>query len=86
MTDQEVPPQVIDTVDSSGRRFVLRAATAWVGAGGFAVAQTQQRGNIAELEGDALLNGKRLLQGQSILSGETLQTGAGCHCGVASRP
>lgn len=79
MTGHEVPPQVNDTVDSSGRRFVLRAATAWVGTGGFAMAQTQQRGNIAELEGDALLNGKRLLQRQSILSGDTLQTGAGCH-------
>ena len=42
------------------RRSFLQAAAAWTAMGGFAAAQAQQRSNIVELRGDALLNGQRL--------------------------
>lgn len=79
MTAHELPPQAKETAALFGRRFMLRAATVWVGTGDFALAQTRQRGNIVERVGDVMLNGKRLLQGQSILSGDTVQTEVGSH-------
>jgi hypothetical protein len=39
------------------RRSFLQAAAAWTAMGGFAAAHAQQRTNIVELQGDALLNG-----------------------------
>ncbi len=61
------------------RRTFLRAAAAWTAAGGFATAQAQQRGNIVELRGDALVNGQPLRQEQSIQTGDSVQTGPGGH-------
>ncbi|HEX2546583.1 MAG TPA: iron dicitrate transport regulator FecR [Ramlibacter sp.] len=57
------------------RRSFLQAAAAWTAAGGFATAHAQQRGNIVELRGDALLNGQRLRPGQFIQTGDRVETG-----------
>jgi hypothetical protein len=57
------------------RRSFVQAASAWVTLGGFAAAQAQQRSNIVELTGDALLNGQRLLPGHTIQSGDEIVTG-----------
>jgi hypothetical protein len=61
------------------RRSFLQAAAAWSAMGGFAAAHAQQRTNIVELRGDALLNGARLNPQQSIQTGDSLQTGPGSH-------
>jgi len=61
------------------RRSFLAAAAAWTGLGGFAAARAQARGNVVELQGDALLNGQRLLPGQSIQTGDSVRTGPGSH-------
>jgi hypothetical protein len=57
------------------RRQTLQAAAAWVAAGGWSAAQAQQRSNIVEMEGDALLNGARLVPQQTVQTGDVLQTG-----------
>jgi hypothetical protein len=59
------------------RRDTLKAAAAWVAMGGLPAAVAQQRTNIVELVGDALLNGARLLPGQNIQTGDQIQTGPG---------
>jgi hypothetical protein len=59
------------------RRDTLKAAAAWVAMGGLPVAMAQQRSNIVELTGDALVNGIRLLPGQTIQTGDQIQTGPG---------
>ena len=59
------------------RRDVLSAAAAWVAMGGLPAAMAQQRSNVVQLTGDALLNGSRLQQGQTIQTGDQLQTGPG---------
>lgn len=59
------------------RRDTLKAAAAWVAMGGLPAAMAQQRSNIVELRGDALLNGTRLQTGQTILTGDQIQTGPG---------
>ncbi len=59
------------------RRGFLRAAAAWTALGGFAAAQAQQRGNVVELQGDALLNGQRLRPDQFIQTGDEVETGPG---------
>lgn len=59
------------------RRGFLQAAAAWTALGGFAAAQAQQRSNIVELRGDALLNGKPLSAQQTIQTGDQVQTGPG---------
>ena len=61
------------------RRSFLQAAAAWSALGGFAAAHAQQRTNIVELRGDALLNGNRLSPGQTIQTGDSLETGPGSH-------
>jgi hypothetical protein len=61
------------------RRGFIAAATAWTATGGFAAAQAQQRSNIVELRGDALLNGQRLAAEQTIQTGDQLETGPGAH-------
>lgn len=61
------------------RRSFLQAAAAWSALGGFAAAHAQQRTNIVELRGDALLNGNRLGPEQTIQTGDSLQTGPGSH-------
>jgi hypothetical protein len=59
------------------RRDTLKAAAAWVALGGLPAASAQQRSNIVELAGDALVNGSRLLPGQTIQTGDQIQTGPG---------
>jgi hypothetical protein len=59
------------------RRGFLQAAAAWTAMGGFGAAQAQQRGNVVDLQGDALLNGERLRRDQFVQSGDRLQTGPG---------
>jgi len=59
------------------RRNFLAAAAAWTAAGGFSAAQAQERSNIIELQGDALLNGARLLPGHTIQTGDQVSTGPG---------
>jgi hypothetical protein len=61
------------------RRGLLQAAAAWTAGGGFAAAQAQQRSNVVELRGDALLNGQRLLPQNFIQTGDRLETGPGSH-------
>jgi hypothetical protein len=61
------------------RRGFMVAATAWTAMGGFAGARAQQRGNIVELSGDALLNGQRLASNNTIQTGDQLETGPGSH-------
>ena len=59
------------------RRSVLKATAAWVGAGGYAGAMAQQRGNIVELQGEATVNGRRLGPNASVVSGDQIETGPG---------
>lgn len=61
------------------RRSWLQAAAAWTALGGFAAAHAQQRSNILQLHGDALLNGQRLLAQQVIQSGDRIETGPGAY-------
>lgn len=62
-----------------GRRSFVAAAAAWSALGGFSAAQAQQRSNVVELSGDALLNGQRLGPQQTIQTGDSLETGPGAH-------
>lgn len=59
------------------RRSFLTAAAAWTGMGGWQAAQAQQRSNIVELQGDALINGRSLLPQQVIQTGDQIDTGPG---------
>ena len=59
------------------RRDVIKAAAAWMAMGGLPFAVAQQRSNVVQLSGDALLNGTRLRPGQIIQTGDQLQTGPG---------
>ncbi len=59
------------------RRSFLQAAATWTAMGGFGAAQAQQRGNVVELQGDALVNGARLRPQQVIQTGDSLETGPG---------
>ena len=59
------------------RRSFMAAAATWSALGGFGAAQAQQRSNIVELSGDALLNGRRLERQQTIQTGDSLETGPG---------
>lgn len=59
------------------RRDAIKAAGLWLAMGGLPAAIAQDRSNIVELYGDALINGSRLLPGQTIQTGDQLQTGPG---------
>lgn len=59
------------------RREVLSAAAAWVTLGALPAALAQQRGNVVQRTGDALINGSRLQPGQTIQTGDQLQIGPG---------
>jgi len=61
------------------RRSFLQAAVAWSAMGGVAGANAQQRGNVVELRGDALVNGQRLNPERAIQTGDSLATGPGSH-------
>ena len=57
------------------RRSFLQAAASWSALGGINTAWAQNRSNIVELSGDALLNGRRLLPQQTIQTGDVIITG-----------
>jgi hypothetical protein len=57
------------------RRGFLQAAAAWTSLGGFGAAYAQQRSNIVDLKGDAMINGRRLNAQQAIQTGDALETG-----------
>jgi len=59
------------------RRSVLQGALAWTTAGGFSAAHAQQRSNIVDMQGDALLNGQPLRRQQTIQTGDRIETGPG---------
>ena len=59
------------------RRDMVKAAAAWVAMGGAPAALAQQRSNVVQLTGRALLNGRSLLPGQSIQTGDEIRTGPG---------
>ncbi|MDW5442893.1 iron dicitrate transport regulator FecR [Polaromonas sp. SM01] len=61
------------------RRDTLKAAAAWLALGGLPAAMAQQRSNIVQLQGDALLNGGRLSPQQTIQTGDEIRTGPGAH-------
>jgi hypothetical protein len=61
------------------RRDVLQAAAAWVALGGLPAAMAQQRSNIVQLTGDAMINGAPLSPQQSIQTGDAIQTGPGAN-------
>jgi len=77
MTQHTLQGRTEDEVTWFQRRSFLQAAAAWTAMGGFAVAQAQQRTNIVELQGEALINGARLTPQQVIQSGDSLETGPG---------
>lgn len=77
MTQHSLQGRTEDEVLWFRRRSFLQAAAAWSSMGGFAAAQAQQRSNIVELQGEALVNGARLLPQQVIQSGDSLETGPG---------
>ena len=66
-----------DEVTWYQRRSFLSAAAAWTAMGGYNAAFAQQRSNVVELVGDALLNGQRLMPQQTIQSGDSIATGPG---------
>ena len=57
------------------RRDVIKAAASWVALGGAGAAVAQQRSNVVQLSGDALLNGRRLDPQQTIMTGDQIRTG-----------
>jgi hypothetical protein len=57
------------------RRSFLHAAAAWTAMGGFASAHAQQRSNVVELQGDAMVNGRPLAKDQSVQTGDSIETG-----------
>ena len=59
------------------RRSFLQAASSWVALGGWQAAVAQDRSNIVDLQGDALVNGQRLSRQQTVQTGDTVQTGPG---------
>ena len=61
------------------RRDALKAAAAWVAMGGLPAAMAQERSNVVQKTGDALLNGLTLLPGQSIQTGDQITTGPGAN-------
>ena len=59
------------------RRSFLQAAAAWTTAGGFGAAFAQQRSNIVELRGDAMVNGQALRPQTVLQTGDRVETGPG---------
>lgn len=57
------------------RRSFVQAAAAWTALGGFGAAVAQQRTNVVELRGDALVNGQKLCSDQFIQTGDHIETG-----------
>ena len=61
------------------RRGFLRSAAAWAALGGYGAAVAQQRSNIVEMRGEALLNGQVLRPTQTVQTGDRIETGPGAH-------
>jgi hypothetical protein len=59
------------------RRSFVQAASAWVSMGGWQAAMAQQRGNIVDLQGDALVNGQKVDRRYTVQTGDSVQTGPG---------
>ena len=59
------------------RRSFLQGAVAWTTMGGFGAAMAQQRSNIVEMQGDALINGEPLRPQRMVQTGDSLETGPG---------
>jgi hypothetical protein len=57
------------------RRSFISAAAAWTAMGGYGAAHAQQRSNVVELVGDAMVNGRSLSPQQTIQSGDSITTG-----------
>jgi hypothetical protein len=57
------------------RRETLKAAAAWVMAGGLPAALAQQRSNVVEFVGDVMLNGQRMVPQQIVQTGDDILTG-----------
>lgn len=57
------------------RRSFLQGALAWSAIGGFAAAHAQQRSNVVDLQGDALLNGQPMRRETVIQTGDRIETG-----------
>lgn len=68
-----------DEVLWTRRRSFLQAAAAWSALGGWSAAHAQQRSNIVELRGDALLNGTPLRAQQVVQTGDRIETGPGSY-------
>lgn len=77
MSDHQLSGRSESEVLWTKRRSFLQAAAAWSAMGGFAAAHAQQRSNVVELVGEALLNGQPLQREQSVVSGDRIQTGPG---------
>lgn len=75
MTQHHLQGRTEDEVLWFRRRGFVAAAAAWTAAGGFGAAWAQQRSNIVELRGDALVNGQRITPASYIQSGDAIQTG-----------
>ena len=61
------------------RRDVVKAAAAWLAMGGLPAAIAQQRSNVVQQTGDALVNGARLRPEQVVQTGDLIQTGPGAN-------
>lgn len=57
------------------RRSFLQAAATWTALGGFDAALAQNRSNVVQLVGDAMVNGNRLSPQQPIQTGDEIITG-----------
>ncbi len=77
MTEHTLAGRDANEVTWFQRRDVIKAAAAWVSMGSLPAAMAQQRSNIVQLTGDALLNGSRLMPNQTVQTGDQLQTGPG---------
>ena len=77
MTTHILQSRTEDEVLWFRRRSFLQGAAAWTALGGFAAAHAQQRTNVVELEGDALLNGTALRRDTVIQTGDRVETGPG---------
>lgn len=77
MTDHSLQGRTASELHWFRRRRFLQAAAVWTGLGGLATAQAQSRGNVVELNGDAMLNGARLRPDQTIQPGDAISTGPG---------
>ncbi len=77
MTQHLLQGRTEDEVLWFRRRSFLQAAATWTAMGGFAGAHAQQRSNIVEINGDAMVNGQRLAREQSVQTGDSVETGPG---------